>query len=97
MTFNKDKARNRYRELKGIPLDKPITQIIVKKKKRPGPVPVLKVPEPFEVRSVPKPKPKPKPKSITPLLSEEEQKKRQLTMAKLLGVSTTDDGVDDDW
>jgi hypothetical protein len=82
--FNRDKARNRYRALKGIPLDKPVEKIIKKKKKE-------KAPEPTPVAAV-----KEEPKVTKPALTPEEEARRQKALAKLFDM-LGDDSTDDDW
>lgn len=80
--FNRNRARNRYRELKGIPLDKPIVSVIKKKEKAPEPVKAEVVEE--------------KPKKIEPAVTPEEQERRKKALQKLFEM-LGDDSTDDDW
>ena len=85
--FNRDRARNRYRELKGIPVDKPVTQIIKKKEKnRPAEIwpkePVGKMAEEEE-------------KKVEPARTPEEEARRKKVLEELF--STLGGETDDDW
>ena len=82
--FNRDKARNRYRALKGIPLDKPIVKLIKKKEKAPAPSPI------------PMAAAKEEPKVTKPTLTPEEDERRQKALAKLFDM-IGDDSTVDDW
>jgi hypothetical protein len=86
--FNRDKARNRYREIKGIPLDKPIEAIIQKKEKKEV---KKEAPKAFPIPAMVKVKTPP-----VPVLTKEEQEKREAVMLKLFS-TLEDDSSDDDW
>lgn len=89
--FNRDKARNRYRDLKGIPLDRPIPKKV--KEKAPKP-------------KVEKEKEKEKEKVIVnpdvfipsaPVeLTDEERERRKVVLNKLMDL-IDDDATTDDW
>lgn len=84
--FNREKARNRYRELKGIPLDKPVEKLIKKKKKDNATAPL----------SAPMAAIKEEPKVTKPVLTPEEQERRRKAVEKLFDL-LGDDSTDDDW
>jgi hypothetical protein len=88
--FNRDRARNRYRELKGIPIDKPVASIIKKKEKT-----VTKEPT-ISAWGKPVEKAEEKPKKVEPAVTPEEQERRKIALQKLFDM-LGDDSTDDDW
>lgn len=82
--FNREKARNRYRKLKGIPLDKPVTNVIKKKKKEKEVQESIKTEEVVEV------------KTPTNSLTEEELRIRRERISRLLDI-LPDASTIDDW
>lgn len=90
--FNRNRARNRYRELKGIPIDKPI---VGRKKEKESKKEPKKEP-PKNTRLIKDLKPKPEPKDIKPELSEAELQRQQAVMNKLFE-TIKDKSTIDDW
>lgn len=84
--FNRDRARNRYRELKGIPMDKPIIGRQKKETKE------VKPQKPANVNWGPKETVKVE----QPLLSEAEIARRKAVMEKLFE-QVEDKSTTDDW
>ena len=82
--FNRDKARNRYRKLKGIPIDAPVGVVVKKKKTKKVEI---------EVKEEKKPE-------IIPSVTPEEAKKRRKIISKLFDLiedkSTINDWVHPD-
>lgn len=86
--FNRNRARNRYRELKGIPIDKPV----IERKKKIEEKKRKKIKKHTELVAT-----KLKTKvSKEPIISEEEMKRRQAVMEKLFDL-IEDESTVDDW
>ena len=91
--FNRNKARNRYRTLKGIPLDKPIEKMIKKKakkekKKKVSPVTMATATAVAVIEKEPTPS--------EPVLTPEEQAKRDEAIKSLFEI-LGDESTSDDW
>lgn len=83
--FNRDRARNRYREIKGIPLDKPVVGLIKPKAEKAAPV---TFPEPVAAEE--------EPKKVEPAVTPEEQERRRKALERLFEM-LGDDSTVDDW
>ena len=85
--FNRNKARERYRKMKGIPLDKPVTNVIKPKKEKKKETEAKSAGTFFQSTPVPR---------HVSSLTEEEKKIRNEKVAKLLDL-LPDKSTDEDW